>query len=192
MSNRISTAHCALLFLAALTGCAHEQSNRVYTAQRWRETGGSLGKVMLVVVGPESYQSEDDPNRIAAIFKEALQKLPATTVVDLKSHAAWRHETSDRESIVAAQAAGADSVCCVSLANYSGQFSIGIPILWSCESHVAYSLRLLDVQTGDLLAHSISYRHMGGWFEICDPTDTDGSLRKLLKQDLAAPKRIQS
>jgi hypothetical protein len=152
-----------------------------------------LGKVALIVSGPQRQDLEesDSPARATAAVKEALNRLPGTSVLDAEPAKRWDKALGDREAVAAGKARGAQSVCVVNVSDYDGLFMVGIWWLgpmWECKSRVAYSMRLLDVESGELLAESVRYRQMGGMYEICDPSDKEGSLKRLLKVDLAVEK----
>ena len=162
----------------------------MYTNEQWRQRGGDLGKVALIVSGPARRDADtsESPARARAAVTEALNRLPGTTVVESEPACGWAEAVGDRQALELAKARGARSVCVVNVGNYDGLIMLGVwwlgPV-WECKSRVSYSLRLLDVASGDLLAESVRYRQMGGMYEICDPSDMEQSLKRMLKSDLA-------
>jgi len=178
---------------ATLGGCGWQSGGRLYESDQWRTKGGSLGTVALIVTGdirqfPEDRRGPDaTAASVARAAKAALEQLPDTTVLGDVASVTMAADLNDRDAIARAKAQGAQSVCVVTVGLSGGRFTIGFapPALpdWTCDSFFLYSLRLLDVETGDLLAHCVTYRQDGGPYAICK---WDDSL-KALQHDLRAP-----
>src|SRR4051812_5913146 len=72
-------------------GCAHSGGGRVYTNEQWRDRGGELGRVALIVSGPARRDADPSasPARARAAVTEALNRLPGTSVVESELAGGW-------------------------------------------------------------------------------------------------------
>jgi hypothetical protein len=77
--------------------------------------------------------------------------------------------------------------------HYSGIFAIGLMPLpeWYGKTHILYSLRLIDVHTGTLMTHAVTYFSTGGSYQVRTHDDMKRDLAHTLERDLtpAVPRR---
>ena len=177
--------------LLPLAGCAQSHGGRIYTSDNWPQQKSSLGKIALYVAGNDpGNPTYNHPAQINAILTQILAKFPNTTILPVTDahNAAFSKDLSDPDALAYAKKAGADTICVLSVSDYEGQFSIGLSIpyllFWDLHTRAIYSLRLLDVKTGSLLLHTVSYRQSGGLFGFWDCTDLQKNLRLKLQSDL--------
>ncbi|HVT83056.1 MAG TPA: hypothetical protein VHM90_20630 [Phycisphaerae bacterium] len=195
---------CCALFavLLSLCGCAYRLGGRDVADPAWTAKKGSAGKVLLIVAGPprDPLAAEHIPE-VVAIASWALERLPDTTVFRDEPAATsatatapapgmWPSTVDDTRALAAAQARGADSVCVLTVGEYSGMFAIGLAPLpeWYGRNTLLYTLRLMDVRTGTMLAHAVTYCATGGAFQIRTREDMRRDLDRALSRDLSPPR----
>ena len=184
-----------LLILAlATTGCASYTGGQLHASPAWQQRHGSAGKVLLIVSANQWICEADEDlanSRIAAVSKAAvaaLNALPDTSVINASQlPSTCESDLSDAQAIALAKAQGADSVCVLSLGNYGGRFLISLYPLWDIRTDILFSLRLLDVNSGELLAHALTNRTSGGPFALLPLEDLQTGLRDSLRYSLRVP-----
>jgi hypothetical protein len=189
---RTSFVFVTLFALAStLAGCAQSHGGRVFSSDNWPQQKSSLGKIALYVSGKDPGDpAYKHPAQMNAILTQTLAKFPNATILPPTDaqNTTFSKDLSETDALAYAKSAGADTLCLLNVADYEGQFTIGmgIPYLlfWDLHTRAIYSLRLLDVKTGTLLLHTISYRQSGGLFGFWDCIDPQKNLRLKLESDL--------
>jgi hypothetical protein len=179
----------ALAMMFAM-GCVDTSNGRIFASPAWEGAHGAAGKVLLIVSGsPKDRAASYHVAEVTQIASGVLQQLPNTTVLPVKTPTGWSSDPDDAQAIAQAQTQGADTVCVLSIARYYGIFWIGFNPLpqWNGNTHVLYSLRLIDVHTGDMLAHAITSSESGGSFQIRTHNDLKHDLERALRNDLTPP-----
>jgi hypothetical protein len=105
---------------------------------------------------------------------------PGTTVVNPEDKT--KHldpDMTEAQALQLARSHGADSVCLISVADCGSSFVITLsPIPWYMNEQTMMSLKVLDVPTGELLAHSDCQHHVVYPFSviprICPPRSSIG------------------
>lgn len=165
-----------------MAGCAHWAGGRVYESPRVQEGKAPLGRVKVIVAG-NPWDGQEKTAKVEAVVTEVVGGAKGATVVAPEVRKATE-AMGDRDALLAAKTAGAERVCVVTIASYGGMFAIGVPELWATQTRVLYSLRVLDVESGDLLLESVSFCQDGGPWEVVNPTEYENSLRALLRRDM--------
>jgi hypothetical protein len=180
----------ALLSLAC-TGCAVYNGGRVYSSPAWAKNHDASGKVFLIVAGrPSLMLPEVYVPRVMKAAVAVLQRLPDTMVLNATEIPTnWAADPSDSQAIALAKSRGADSVCVISVGRCSGALSLYFwPPKGLClTTGVLYSLRLIDVHSGELLMHSVRSMTRGGWWCICNPYDARRDIKTALSCDFWEP-----
>jgi hypothetical protein len=178
-----------LAMLALLTGCACTGEQIVsrplgtYPTAAWKARQ-SLGKVL--VIGPAYVGAQSDKDRtIRRIVRGAFEKLPETTVIDVAIPPDASEPfapVSDAAAIAAGKRQNAQTVGILTVGQFDAFFAVPLfPPGWETQSDVTYSIRLLDVASGNLLLSAVSHRTRGGYLAIIDP---DAARRADFQSDL--------
>jgi hypothetical protein len=181
-----------LCLVAVAPGCTSSHGN-TYSSGEWQE-GRPLGKVMLVVSrrAPSNAAEARKDREINAAVRDALARVPGTTVIAADSvvpatgdMAAQRLlPVSEASAIAAGRAAGAHTVCLVTLGTFGGRYLLtALPPGWDARTTVQYAVRLLDVQSGHVLLESVRERTAGGYLAIkraTSPADLTADLATVL------------
>ena len=179
------------LFLAC-GGCATSLllGGRVTSSPAWDQQDGRK-KIFLIVSIPSRNEyiraRADEINQVAA---GAIRSLPRTELVGgPDSHGSPAPCPSDAEAVAVAKSRGADAVCVVAVQDYSYKWGIGAyPPGWFASDYCLYSLRLIDVQSGELLNYCVSSCEGGGWGIPRGPADLKKDLNDHLVRDLTPPR----
>jgi len=164
-----------ILLTCAGIGCT-ASNGRSYESAAWR-AGNPLGKVLVIVPKYAGGGSDDQPKRDQEIrdgVREALARTPGTTVIyEPAQNAGAPGNTapvSDSQAIADARKLEAQSICIVTVGQFGGRFAITLlPPGWELRSTVQYSLRLIDVKSGNVLLDSVRERTTGGYLALTNP-----------------------
>jgi hypothetical protein len=159
-------------------GCT-TSGGRTDRSAAWR-ADRPLGDVLVVVPSFRGVDGEARPEKdakIRAAVHEALSKHPgAARVIDGTSVVAGNGErrggpVSEAEAVEAARKVNAKTVCLVTVGQFGGRYlATALPPGWDARTTVQYALRILDVQSGELLLDSVRERTTGGYLAIMSAT----------------------
>ena len=182
------------LAMAGLVGCTTTHG-QTYRSAEWA-AGRPLGRVLVITPPYPAGEGKPQPGKdeqIRAAIREALARVPGTTVVDAAPPAATGADrepgqpVSDAKAIAAARAADAETVCVVTFGAFGGRYLLtALPPGWDSRTTVQYALRVLDANTGEVLVDSVRERTAGGYLAIMTAT-YPADLTADLAAVLAAP-----
>jgi len=147
-------------------GCATPLlGGRVNSSPVWDQQQASPTKVYLIVslATQKSYmrESADEINQVAV---GAIRSLPKTELVGLSDARGTSPCPSDAQAAAFAKSHRADAVCVLAVQDYRCSWGIGAyPPGWFASDYCLYSLRLIDVRSGELLECCVSACEGGGW-----------------------------
>ncbi|MCI0343601.1 MAG: hypothetical protein L0216_21045 [Planctomycetales bacterium] len=182
----LATAGLAL----TLGACRTSVGGFVRHDPRWASARESLGRVALIPpwMHWDILDGEGKALEVGQVVADALRGLPNASVIDpaplLAQFAPKRPNApiGDHELVSAARTLGLDTVCVMSVISYGGAFTLYVgvtlpPIGWAAETSVEFTLRVIEVRTGDLLVWAVMRRYE--WRPLAFRA------RSLLPEDLA-------
>ena len=187
VSMSMTTRLLMLIVTAPVAGCT-AASGHTYHSAGW-SPGRPLGRVLVIAPRDQALEPTTPPQKdrmIRDAVGTALTRVAGATVVE-SSAGISSGPVSDSQAIDAAKRIGAHTVCVVTVGQLYGSFIIPlIPPGWESRTHVTYSLRLLDVQSGELLIESVRHRTTGGYLALTNPAAYSSDLRADVAEVLAA------
>ena len=194
----------ALICSLAFAGCA-ETKVEDHAALASANAGpvASAAKLGRVLVVEEAALPADLPDRARrqaeaerAVWKAVsalslLDTIPAATVLGISPAAGWA-SLDDASLLAAGRRAGADTVMILRVEQYarSGNLYLAIalpPVWWDSKTSVSLRLRLLDVQSGKVLADLRRDRERGGTYVDRTADELPDELEASLRSLIAAP-----
>ena len=194
----------ALICSLAFAGCA-ETKVEDHAALASANAGpvASAAKLGRVLVVEEAALPADLPDRARhqAEAEQAVWKavsalslpdaIPAATVLGVRPAAGWA-SLDDATLLAAGRRAGADTVMILRVEQYarSGNLYLAIalpPVWWDSKTSVSLRLRLLDVQSGKVLADLRRDRERGGTYVDRAADELPDELVASLRSLIAAP-----
>ena len=174
-------------------GCTSSRG-QVYAAMSWAAPAYELGRVVLAPPATPEDLKPEFKEEIREIAREVLTHLPATTLVDNGAFLerigvdGESRPISDYEAVMAARDLDIDTVCLLTVGHYRGLLMVTlIPPAWHTRTTALYGLRLIDVESGKLILHTVRLRYSGGYFAVLTHSDLADDFREDLLSVLSPP-----
>lgn len=194
---RISSLVSILLLVVigfATMGCTVTQSHGRERVP-WSDGAVDLGQVALMVhIDHHRHErhAEAKDSEVREIVRELMSEfvsapIDAESVVQnaLGDAKEWQH-ASEHELIEAARKAGVNTLGLVTFERYGGDVWVMLlPPGWATNRYVYYRLRLLDVNTGSVIADLNRYRRTRGYLNVTGSGELPHDLRDDLTQMFA-------
>ena len=153
--------------------------------------GGTLGRVS---VWPETTWRPDQKEQASreamahAAITQAFAEFPHGTVSEIRPVTPWAAE-SEAERLAAAKAAGNDTVVMVRVSELGPLLYLSLPVLWSTYSDVKFRLRLVSLDSGQVLLDAERHRQVGGPFALRGTQPLTSEMEIALRDALGLPSR---
>lgn len=184
----------ALLVASALSACASVQVRDDVTQGLlpWAPTpGASLGRLSVWPETDWRPDQKEKPSREAmaeTAIAQTFRDFPHGTVAEIRPVSAYLADT-EPERLAEAKQAGLDTVVIVRVSELGPLLYLSIPVLWSTYSDVKFRLRLVKLDSGEVLLDAERRRQVGGPFALRGTEPLASEMEIALRDALGLPTR---
>ncbi|MNK45043.1 hypothetical protein D3C87_637940 [compost metagenome] len=194
LPRRLRGFAVTLLAAGTMSACASVQMRDDVTRGLlpWAPApGGSLGRLSIWPETDWRADQKEKPSReemAQTAIAQAFKGFPHGEVAEIRPITAWNAST-EPERLAEAKKAGLDTVVFVRVSELGPLLYLSIPVLWSTYSDVKFRLRLVSLDSGEVLLDAERHRQVGGPFALRGTEPLTAEMEIALRDALGLPAR---